>query len=81
MCAREGMVIPVFVLERVQNVKNCTKLAGFSVLCANNWTSKALFGTFFCASKGMDFSPSFVPPRVGSWTICATEGRGFAVPS
>ncbi len=31
--------------------------------------------------KGMDFSPNFVPLRVGSSKICASEGRGFGMPS
>ena len=34
-----------------------------------------------CASQGMDLGPYFVPVRVGFRKFCASEGRGFAVPS
>ncbi len=32
-------------------------------------------------SSNVPVRVGFVPLRVGSWKICATEGRGFAVPS
>ena len=36
---------------------------------------------WICASKGMDLGPNFVPVRVGFCKFCASEGRGFPVPS
>ena len=36
---------------------------------------------WLCASKGMDLGPNFVPVRAGFCKFCATEGKGFAVPS
>ncbi len=33
------------------------------------------------ASKGMDLGPNFLPVRVGFCKFCATEVRGFTVPS
>ncbi len=36
---------------------------------------------WICASKGVDLGPNFVPVRVGFRRFCASEGRGFEVPS
>ena len=83
MCAREGMVFLVVVPGRVQNVKNCSKLAEFSALRANKCANRPQRVPFLriCASKGMDVGPHLVPVRVGFRKFCATEGRGSAVPS
>ncbi len=59
MCARKGMVFSVVVPRRVQNVKNCTKLAEFSALRANNFTDKPLLGNN-CATKPVKGYPFFV---------------------
>ncbi len=36
---------------------------------------------WICLSKGMDLGLNFVPVRVGFHKCCASEGKGFAVPS
>ncbi len=81
MCARKGMVFPVVVPGKVQNVTDCIKLAELSVLHGNNFTNKQLMNTS-CATEGILFC-GFVPVRVWIWVqiLCqfwAFEGRGFA---
>ena len=66
MCAKEGMVFALVVPGRVQNVKNCIKLAEFSVLRANNCANEPFLNTK-CATESTLFC-GFVPVRV--W-ICA----------
>ncbi len=74
------------VVQNVQNVKNCTKLAEFSVprctnrpLLNNRCATERTPLFQICASKAMDLGPNFVPVRVGFRNFCATEDRGFAV--
>ena len=70
MCVRDGMFFPVVVPGREQNVKNCTKLAAFSVLYANNCTNKPLLNNS-CATEGIHFC-GLVPVRVWIWPHLAS---------
>ena len=54
------------------------------VLIIHFWTTvvpQRVHFLWICASKGMDLGPNFVPVKVGFHKFCATEDRGFTVPS
>ena len=75
------MVFALTVPGRVQNVKDCTKLAKSPALCNNNCAivlQRVPFFVDLCqyGSKGMDLGPNYVPVRAGFGKFCATNSQG-----
>ncbi len=84
MCARKGMVFPVVVPGRVQNVKKIAQnQPNFQLYQSTTFQQKLCHKGYtflwICASKGIDFGLNFVPVRVGFCKFCATEGFRAAV--
>ena len=66
----------VFIVHFILRANDCTNYPLFNNSCA---TKSTLFCG--CVPVSMDLGPNFVPVRAGFRKFCASEGRGFAVPS